>query len=265
MENSCIVHNKKTLSKFHGNINQLRRTNEFNISILKQLPKRCCSCNEKIGESIFTIDHLRKLCHEIQSLQTTLSIISEPVKPIHHVSLKSSTGLLTRQSNYKAGRFVGRGGENVKKIENELNININIPNKKSMKTYRELEKKLRLNGENIHPPDLLVFFTMKNNDNDQNNIEKIKQSLQDKWNKIDVTKKPRPFTNQTLSSFIIQPSTSIEGDSRWRPKKRIPKTKQKLREKQSNEQEEIICAQPYFKPLSMPQEITPKSTRKNKK
>jgi hypothetical protein len=45
----CFVHNRKYLSKFHGNINQLRRTNEFDISILQQLPKRCCSCHQQNG------------------------------------------------------------------------------------------------------------------------------------------------------------------------------------------------------------------------
>ena len=49
VEKDCIVHDRKYLSKFHGTINQLRRTDEFNSVILQQLPKRCCSCNGQKG------------------------------------------------------------------------------------------------------------------------------------------------------------------------------------------------------------------------
>ncbi|CAF4991283.1 unnamed protein product, partial [Rotaria sp. Silwood1] len=44
VDEGCIVHDRKYLSKFHGAINQLRRTNQFNRFTLKLLPKRCCSC-----------------------------------------------------------------------------------------------------------------------------------------------------------------------------------------------------------------------------
>lgn len=50
MEKICVVHDRKYLSKFHGIINQLRQSNEFNGSILQQLPKRCCSCGERNGK-----------------------------------------------------------------------------------------------------------------------------------------------------------------------------------------------------------------------
>jgi hypothetical protein len=49
MEKVCIVHDRKYLSKFHGTINQLRQLNQFNLSILQQLPKRCCSCDGRNG------------------------------------------------------------------------------------------------------------------------------------------------------------------------------------------------------------------------
>jgi hypothetical protein len=53
MENVCIVHDRKYLSKFHGTVNQLRQLNEFNLSVLQQLPKRCCSCDGKNGNKSF--------------------------------------------------------------------------------------------------------------------------------------------------------------------------------------------------------------------
>jgi len=46
----CIVHNRKYSSKFNENLNKIRRTNEFNISILQKLPKRCCSCHGQNGK-----------------------------------------------------------------------------------------------------------------------------------------------------------------------------------------------------------------------
>jgi hypothetical protein len=63
MDKVCIVHDRKFLSKFHETINQLRQLNEFNLSILQQLPKRCCSCGGKDGKKslIFLINVIVRL------------------------------------------------------------------------------------------------------------------------------------------------------------------------------------------------------------
>ena len=45
----CLVHHRKFLSKFHQTVNQVRQLNEFNLTILQQLPKRCCSCHGQTG------------------------------------------------------------------------------------------------------------------------------------------------------------------------------------------------------------------------
>ena len=39
-EKQCLVHQM---------MNQFRQLNEFNLTIIEQLPKRCCSCQQQTG------------------------------------------------------------------------------------------------------------------------------------------------------------------------------------------------------------------------
>ena len=48
-EKQCLVHHRKSLSKFHQMMNQFRQLNEFKLTIIEQLPKRCCSCQQQTG------------------------------------------------------------------------------------------------------------------------------------------------------------------------------------------------------------------------
>jgi len=267
----CIVHNRKYLSKFHGTINQLRRTNQFSISTLQQLSKRCCSCRGQVGESSFDLDHLRKLCHQIQPLEETPPIISDPVKPIHYIILEFPLILNLKQRMYKAGRFVGRGGQHLRLLERTLNIRIHIVNNKSSKRFRRIVNQHETRKKRNHRNHLSVLFTIQNN-NDR--IEQIKQSLQDQWKKVDVgirkkplvvvgiRKKPlvvvgirkKPLATIPLNEPPVISSTGISGDTRWKPKTQGRTDKHQKKQKQYIEQEEVR-PQPQFRLISMPKAI----------
>jgi hypothetical protein len=69
---ACFVHDRQFLSKFHATVNQLRRTKEFTVNTLRQLPSRCCSCpaqstakKSTAAEPVLTsvnIDALKVIC-----------------------------------------------------------------------------------------------------------------------------------------------------------------------------------------------------------
>jgi len=109
------------------------------------------------------------------------------------------------------------------------------------------------NKEN-HKDDLWVLINMKNNND---NIEKIKQSLEEEWKKIDlINKKKRSKIIQSSSSGKIRfTSTDISKDSRWKPKKQKAKDKYKSKQKQYQEEQDQIEPQPFIRPISMPKQI----------
>jgi hypothetical protein len=167
------------------------------------------------------------------------------------------------QRIYKAGRFVGRGGEHLRLLERTLNISINIVNRKSNKKFRQIIDQLKEQNTENSKDALWLLITAKNNND---NIEKIKQSLENEWKKIDVTtkkkqsKKVRQFPRPQQ---VILPSTDISGDTRWKSKKQKPRDKQKSKPKQHDEQQEIQ-PQPFVRPISMPKEITKYQKTKSK-
>ncbi|CAF3770503.1 unnamed protein product [Rotaria sordida] len=63
--NECIVHSRKTLSKFHAAINQLRVEKLFSNDVYRELPKRCCSCNGKQGLKTIELEALREISKDI--------------------------------------------------------------------------------------------------------------------------------------------------------------------------------------------------------
>ncbi|CAF5022337.1 unnamed protein product, partial [Rotaria sp. Silwood1] len=73
--NECIVHSRKTLSKFHAAVNQLRLEKLFSNDVYRELPKRCCSCNGKQGLKTIDLEPLRELSKEIMlSAASTVKI-----------------------------------------------------------------------------------------------------------------------------------------------------------------------------------------------
>lgn len=165
------------------------------------------------------------------------------------------------QRVYKCGRFVGRKGEHLRLLERTLNIQINIVNHKSSKDFRQIVSEFRNQNSNSHLNDLWVLITL-NNDND--GLEKIKQSLENAWKGIDVTtraKKPRS-ARIVLSPSLGPPLTSISGDTRWKPKKY--KTKEKYKSKLNQKDEGKVPPQPLVPPISMPKKIIKRQKNKRK-
>ncbi len=209
-----------------------------------------------LGETLLTIDHLRKLCHEIQLSQGIPPIISDPVKPLHFVTLQYPPTLTAKQRIYKAGRFVGRAGQHLQSLEQKLNVSIYILGGKSSKKLRQSIDKLKARNTENHTNELFVLFTMKSNTNEHDSIENVKQSLRDEWNKIDVSIATKRRAKIQSSRDLNLPSAEISGDTRWKPKKIKAKDRQKIKVKQCNEQEEEVPPQPSVRPLSMPQQIS---------
>jgi hypothetical protein len=154
---------------------------------------------------------------------------------------------------YKAGRFVGRDGVHLRLIERTFNIRLNISNQKSKnKCFRRSFS--RIETENHINDDLWVFITMKDENNDEDNVNKIKKALQDEWEKIDVlTKKKQPRSKQHSVQTTVT-SADLDGDTRWKPKKNKRTAKNQRKQKQCVEQEDIT-PQPQVRPLSMPKQI----------
>ncbi|CAF3759093.1 unnamed protein product [Rotaria sp. Silwood1] len=215
VEEGCIVHDRKYLSKFHGAINQLRRTNQFNGFTLKRLPKRCCSCQVKTGESSFNVDHLRKLCQEIEASQKEPQMIPKLVKPINYIILEFPLTFDLIQRTYKMCRFVGRHGANLKLLERKLNVRINIINHKTRKGLRTIVNQVQVQNEHNHIDSLWVVITNENSNGNPNNMENVKQTLQDDWKKLDSTIKNRP-AKIISSALAILSSADISGDARWK-------------------------------------------------
>ncbi|CAF4517206.1 unnamed protein product, partial [Rotaria sp. Silwood2] len=251
----CIVHDRKYLSKFHGIINQIRRTNEFSSSVLQRLPKRCCTCHNQTGEYLLTFEDLRKLCQDIKSKEEELSLTSDCPKCVNYVILEFSSMLSPIQRIYQTGRFVGRGGSHLRLLERTLNVCINIINNKSSKTFRRIIDEIKTKNKECYKDGLWILIEMKNNNNDENTLDNVKQSLQDEWKKINViiTKKKVTVMNSSSQTRILS-KTNIYRDSRWKPKdhRRNKKYQQKQKESIANEQ---VPPQPFIRPISMPNEV----------
>ncbi|CAF1221196.1 unnamed protein product [Rotaria sordida] len=252
----CIVHNRKYLSKFHGIINKLHRTNEFSFSVLRRLPKRCCTCHSQTGEYSLTLDDLRKLCQDIKSTEEQLPSTSTSLKCSDYVILEFSSMLSPIQRMYQVGRFVGRGGVHLRLLERTLNVRINIINNKSSKNLQQMIDKIKTKNKESHKDGLWILINMKkDNHNHENNLDKIKQLLQDEWKKIDVliTKKKRTVINPSSQTRILS-KTNIFRDNRWKPKNHRRNKKYQQKQKESIVPEEVL-PQPFVPPISMPKEV----------
>ncbi|CAF1573688.1 unnamed protein product [Adineta ricciae] len=244
ISDDCIVHSRKYLSNFHANVNELHRTKEFSYPILQKLPKLCCSCENKkgllnlilisnririyLGEHIFTIAHLRKLCQQIQMLKNNLSTsqLQCDDSTIYYVILTHTEKLTFSQCLYKIGRFVGHNGESLQRFESSRNITIYIVNERSNKKLRELADRFQIKYRQYSIESYMVCFTVNNGDHRPKNINKIKSALRSRWNDIVMTNyDERTYGYNISSREIIEPSVEFTEDSRWRPKRRIPKSK----------------------------------------
>ncbi|CAF3534224.1 unnamed protein product [Rotaria sp. Silwood1] len=262
----CIVHDRKYLSKFHGTINQIRRTNEFSSSILQRLPKRCCTCHNQTGAYPLTFDDLRKLCQEMKLTENGIPSTADCSNNVHYVILEFSSILSQIQRMYQVGRFIGRGGSHLRLLESTLNVRINIINDKSSKNFRQMINKIQTKNEESRKDGLWILIDMKNSNknNDENSLDKVKQSLQDEWKKINsmIIKKKQTVLNPSSETRILS-KTNIFRDTRWKPKDHRRNKKYLQKQKESIVPEEI-SPQPFVRPISMPKEVVKSLKTKRK-
>ncbi|CAF3350006.1 unnamed protein product [Rotaria socialis] len=114
----CFVHDHHFRSKFHAAINQLRKTNEFSILTLRQLPKQCCSCPEKRNnvisaaatESVLTsmdINELRLICLQLDLKQYVITnVLSSSSKILHYTVLSFPTVLNKKIATTISNQFI---------------------------------------------------------------------------------------------------------------------------------------------------------------
>ena len=145
---------------------------------------------------------------------------------IYYVILRHSEKLTLSQCLHKIGRFVGHNGESLQRFESSRNITINIVNEQSNKKLQELADRLQIKYRQYSTDSYLVCFTVTNGNHHPKNISKIKSALRSRWNGIDMRNwAEKTYGYNGSSKEIIEPSVEFTEDSRWRPKRRIPKSK----------------------------------------
>lgn len=175
-----------------------------------------------------------------------------------YMTLKLDPILTRVQRLYKVGRFIGGKGRHIALLQKTLNVRIDILSNKSSKTFRQTMNKFQTP---TNPDDLSIVIIRK--DKDQN-IDRIKQSIQENWKQIDVTTRQKRSSKRRSAAPLssIPTDVSLDGDTRWKVVKR---SKGKRKEK-ANEiiEEEDIPAQPTFRPISMPKAL-PNHRKSNRK
>lgn len=258
MTTGCIVHDRKTLSKFHHAVNQLRQTSEFAVSTVQQLPKRCCSCHGQpgerrvvtpiliassicAGESSFEMEHLRRICSRMELTREIEPVKVDPVELDQFVLLRSAPSARSRNHQSRLGRFIGPAGKYVTKMEQELNVSIQIVNSRSSRHLQESTQNLRNRLIKYSSDATLVVFSIADGRDDFDTIQTIQRSIEQRWINVDTSVQQRPARSaREHSTYVIAPFVPIDADFRWRPKKRIPKTKLKRAEKQQLELEKAL-------------------------
>ncbi|CAF1206745.1 unnamed protein product [Rotaria sordida] len=159
------------------------------------------------------------------------------------------------QRMYQISRFVGRDGLHLRLPERTLNVRINIINNKSSKNLQQMVDKIKTKNKESHKDGLWILIDMKkDNRNHENNLDKIKQLLQDEWKKINVliTKKKRTVINPSSQTRILS-KTNIFRDNRWKSKDHRRNKKYQQKQKESSVPEKVP-SQSFVPPISMPKE-----------
>ncbi|CAF3345902.1 unnamed protein product [Rotaria sp. Silwood1] len=193
----CFVHDRHFVSKFHAAINQLRKTNEFTILTLRQLPKRCCSCPEKRNnmtskttESLLTsmdINELRLICLRLDLKQYAAAhILSSPSKIRNYTVLVYPTVLDSKMEATISNNFIVQQNNQLRALQKMHHINLEFVTSNTSKELlyeiaqikfdivtkcsNYLEAVKAING-------LWVIISIE----DQSRIDIVKHMLQKQW------------------------------------------------------------------------------------
>ncbi len=263
----CIVHNRKYLSTFHRTIKQLRRTNEFSLSILRQLPKWCCSC---CGP--FVLDCLRAVCRQINDPSSTEKC-DHSKSPVHFVVLSLPPQLTYSQKTMKMGRFIGCRCVNLYCLEHHFNARLYLVNCRSSKHLRNIVDQLKNGNEGSEDNKLWVITTMNDENSEENISEEIEQAIKRTWDdaSVQITVRSRCHSSKRIRFHYIKPhryrqvlpvSTPIIQDTRWKSKNRSWLLA--FRQKQKHFVKQLQVTSQVRAPLRLELKVERKSSRINR-
>ncbi|CAF1300638.1 unnamed protein product [Adineta ricciae] len=177
----CIVHSSKYRSKFNHAVNIIQRSNKFNKRVYHELPKRCCSCDGKIGLNVIDLNVLVSKCDEIVSDKTHQSLDAF----FRIVKLSFEAGTSSQERRARISRFIGKRGHNFDALRNKYHVHIHIIDTSSNKA---LVKK-SINGENkddiekIVPDDKLRVLIRRKSKltTDATLIDELEQEINERW------------------------------------------------------------------------------------
>ncbi|CAF4795986.1 unnamed protein product [Rotaria socialis] len=221
----CIVHNSKYQSKFNCATNLLRRTKEFQQQTYHELPKKCCSCNGKTGMNIIDLNVLSSVCDEIESDRA-----NEPVlkKHVHLLTLSFEPNISRYIRRARTGRFIGKGGENVRAVQDKYNVCLQLIDRSSNEKRCQRLDELKTTDEkedNKNRDALYLLVTSKTKSiTNTIPIEEIKQEITQKWKEINTNYVPASTSSFNRTKPRKQgpaPIASIEpiADNRWNSKR----------------------------------------------
>jgi hypothetical protein len=121
---------------------------------------------------------LHKMCEEIQ-LNSAVQQTSE--KHFDWLVLQYKPLLDSEARQSKTGQFIGQNGQNLRSLQDQYNIRINIINKSSSAKLRERSDVIRAEHENNLDGLVLSFSTRNQSINSTISIEEIKQKLTEAW------------------------------------------------------------------------------------
>ncbi|CAF0780758.1 unnamed protein product [Rotaria sordida] len=193
----CFVHDHHFLSKFHAAINQLRKTNEFTILTLRQLPKRCCSCPEKRNNMVsktiesslksMDINELRLICLRLDLKQYIAThILSSPSKICNYTILSFPTFSNSKMQDIISNNFTVQHDNQLRTLQKMHHVSLEfVTSNTSQELFNEiaqikfdiiakcsnyLEAIQAING-------LWVIISTK----DQSRVDIVEHMLQQQW------------------------------------------------------------------------------------
>ncbi|CAF1273845.1 unnamed protein product [Rotaria magnacalcarata] len=220
----CIVHNSKYQSKFNCAVNLLRRTKEFQQQTYHEMPKKCCSCNGKTGMNIIDLNVLSGVCDEIESERVNKPVLK---KHFYLLTLSFEPNISRHVRRARTGRFIGKGGENVRAMQDKHNVCLQLidrsSNEKRCQRLDEL-KKIDEKEDNKNTDDLYLLVTSKTKSiTNTIPIEEIEQEITQKWKEINTNYAPASKSSFNRTKPRKQGPASIASiepiaDNRWNTK-----------------------------------------------
>ncbi|CAF1391606.1 unnamed protein product [Adineta ricciae] len=177
----CIVHNCKYRSKFNHAVNIIQRSNKFNNRVYHELPKRCCSCDGKIGLNVIDLNVLVNKCDEIVLDKTHQS----PDAFFRIVKLSFEAETSSQERRARISRLIGKRGCNFDALRNKYQVHIHIIDTSSNKALvnKSINVKNKDDIEEIVPNDeLRVLIRSKSKlTTDATLIDELEQEINERW------------------------------------------------------------------------------------